>query len=142
MNTALFGDTITLYNRYRLNREDAWQRTVIHGVQVRERIEKTVDANGLHVANSVSVTIPVDADAGGRHYLPPALFTESAHKGNYWSLDAAHNLDLIVIGACDKELTDDYTLDNLQKDYGYATVKAVADNTSRPHLKHWKVTAV
>ena len=71
LNGVLFGDTITLYNRYRENREDRWQRTVICGVQYRAKTEKTVDASGLHLAKAVSVTIPVDADASGRHYLPP-----------------------------------------------------------------------
>ncbi|MDD3212777.1 MAG: hypothetical protein PHY64_03850 [Eubacteriales bacterium] len=141
MNSILFGDTVTLYNRYRVNRADAWQRTVLTGVQVRQRVEKTVDSSGLHVARSVSVTIPVDVDAGGRHYLPPALFAGSDNRAAYWSLDAEHNLDVIVLGECSAELTDEYTLDDLKKEHGYATVKAVADNTLRPRLKHWKVTA-
>ena len=141
MNTAVFGDTVTLYNRYRLNRADAWQRTVLRGVQVRERVEKTVDASGLHLAKSVSLTIPVNADAGGRHYLPPELFAQSERREQYWTLNAAGNLDVIVTGVCETDLSDAYTLDDLGREHGYITVRAVSDNTARPRLKHWKVTA-
>lgn len=142
MNDILFGDTVTLYNHYRANREDCWQRTVLQGVQYREKVEKSVDATGLHLARSVSLTIPVDTDAGGRHYLPPALFQTCEHRENYYTLNAADNLDVLVTGRCEQELGSAYTLDDLQAAYGYTTVKAVADNTLRPQGKHWKVTAV
>lgn len=141
MNTLLFTDTITLYNRYREGRTDKWQRTVIHNTQYREKVEKSVDAQGLHVAQTISLTIPVDADAGGRHYLSPTLFTGSEHRENYWTLDAAHGLDVIVLGECDAELSDAYTLDTLKAEHGYATLRAVTDNTVRTNGKHWKVIA-
>ena len=81
--TALFGDTITIYNHYKTARVDYWQRTVITGVQYRARVEKTVATDGLHLADVVSISIPVDADAAGRHYLPPALFAASASKTGF-----------------------------------------------------------
>ncbi|NLI20774.1 MAG: hypothetical protein GX418_04420 [Clostridiales bacterium] len=142
LNDVLFGDTVTLYNHYRENREDRWQRTVIRGVQHRAKTEKTVDASGLHLAQSVSVTIPVNADAGGRHYLPPHLFATSENRAAYWTLDSEQNLDVIVNGECAEELSVTYTLDHLRKERRYATIKGVSDNTGRPRLKHWKVTAV
>lgn len=143
MRNALFGDTITLYNRFRgTDRQDHWQRTVLHGVQVREKIEKTVSTDGkLLVTKSVSITIPVSADAGGRHYLEPHAFSCSESRDGYWTLDAARNLDVVVSGECADELTEDYTLDDLSRDHGYVTIMAVTDNTPRPRLKHWRVVA-
>lgn len=141
MNTAIFGDTITLYNHFRVDREDRWQRTVIHGVQVHTKTEKTVDASGLHLAQLTSLTIPVSADANGRHYLPPYLFAGSDNRTFYWTLDAKHNLDVITLGECLVELGDTYTLDQLRKEYDFVTIKSVTENTSRPRLKHWKVIA-
>ena len=140
MSNTLFSDTVTLYNHYRINRSDAWQRTVIRGVQVREKAEKSLDATGLHLASLVSVTIPVDADADGRHYLPPALFAASDHREQYWSLDVSGSLDVLVIGECGADLNSLYTLDQLQKEHCYVTIKAITDNTIRPLLKHWRVT--
>jgi hypothetical protein len=141
LNAVLFSDTVTLYNRYRIGHDDRWQRTVLHGVQYRAKTEKTVDEGGLHLAQSVSVTIPVNADAGGRHYLPPHLFAVSENRAAYWTLDAEHNLDVIVNGECTKELSGTYTLDHLRKEHRYVTVKGVSDNTVRPRLKHWRVIA-
>ncbi len=141
LNTVLFGDTITLYNRYRVNHEDRWQRSVIRGVQFRTKTDKTVDGSGLHLAESASLTIPVNADADGRHYLPPHLFATSENRAAYWTLDAEHNLDVIVNGECTKELSETYTLDHLSKEHRYVTIKGVSDNTVRPRLKHWWVIA-
>lgn len=141
MNSSLFGDTITLYNHYRVARVDYWQRTVISGVQYRTKTEKSVDSSGLHIANSVGVTIPVNADAGGRHYLAPAAFAASASKSSYFTLEAAQNLDFIVFGAVTKDISAQYTVDMLKAEYGYTTIKAISDNTLRPRLKHWEVTS-
>lgn len=141
MNTALFGDTVTLYNHYKAARVDYWQRTVITGVQYRAKTEKTVDSAGLHLANSVSVTIPVNADAGGRHYLAPEAFAASTSKTSYFTLEAAQNQDFVVFGSVTKDITALYTIDMLKAEYGYTTIKAVSDNTLRPRLKHWEVTA-
>ena len=140
MNTALFGDTITVYNHYKAARVDYWQRTVISGVQYRTKTEKTVAADGLHVANIVSVTIPVDADAGGRHFIAPNAFSESASKDSYFTLEASQNQDFIVFGSVSKDISPTYTVGALKAEYGYTTIKAVSDNTLRPRLKHWKVT--
>jgi hypothetical protein len=114
---------------------------VLHGVQYRAKVEKAVDGTGLHLAQSVSVTIPVNTDAGGRHYLPPHLFEGSDNRVAFWTLDVAHNLDVLVPGECMAELGATCTLDQLKAQQAYVTVKGVTDNTARPRLKHWKVIA-
>ncbi len=144
MSNALFNDIITLYNHFRDpdTRADRWQRTVLRGVQVREKVEKTVSADGkLLLARFVSVTIPVNADAGGRRYLEPSAFADSDARERYWTLNATRSLDVMARGECGAELTELYTLDDLAREQGYVTIMAVADNTRRPRLKHWRVAA-
>lgn len=145
MSNALASGVITLYNHFRdpETRADRWQRTVLKGVQTRERLEKTVSTDGkLLLARSVSVTIPVSADAGGRRYLAPSAYAASEARERYWTLDAARGLDAIVDGACEAELGDGTTLDGLARERGVLTIRAVSDNTQRGRLRHWRVTAV
>ncbi len=145
MSNALASDVITLYNHFRDpdTRADRWQRTVLRGVQTREKLEKTVSTDGkLLLARSVSVTIPVSADAGGRRYLEPSAFAQSEARERYWTLDAARTLDGMVGGACEAELGDGTTLDDLARERGVLTIRAVSDNTRRGRLRHWRITAV
>lgn len=142
VSDVLFGDTVTLYNHYREAREDKWQRSVLRGVQIRRKQETAATENGLKLYESVSISIPVSVDAGGRHYIEPSAFASAGQREKYWTLNASTNLDVIVPGACAKELTEEFTLASLQKDAGFVTVKAVRDNTLRRYLKHWKVTCV
>ena len=49
---------------------------------------------------------------------------------------------MIVLGEIADEITQDFTITNLRKKYDHvATISGVADNTLRPMLRHWKVTA-
>lgn len=77
-------------------------------------------------------------------YLPPKSFTElpSEEKKEFFTLNAENNLDIVVFGNVNAELSDSYTLRDLQKNYDkVCTISAVSDNTSVDSLKHWKVTA-
>lgn len=125
-----FRDTVTLYHYFidPETRNDRWKRTILRGVQWTKREEKTMTANGVvQVADAVTLTIPFDVDSGRET----------------WEIDARTNLDVIVLGAVTKELTEEYPLPALRREYdSYATVKSVADNTNRRFLKHWSVTAV
>lgn len=142
VSDVLFGDTVTLYNHYREAREDKWQRSVLRGVQIRRKQETSATENGLKLYETVSISIPVSADAGGRHYMEPSAFASASRRKEYWTLNASTNLDVMVLGECTKELTEEFTLASLKKDTGFVTMKAVRDNTLRRHLKHWKVTCV
>lgn len=144
MRDALFTDTVTLYNHYRdaPTRTDHWQRTVLRGVQYTQQVETAITDSGLKVAASVSITIPVDVDAGGRHYLTPEAFATTGNRERYWTLNPAGDQDVVVLGDCPAEISDAYTLGNLKKQYGSVTVQAVRNNTLREHLKHWKAGCV
>lgn len=143
MKTPLFTDTVTLYNHYRdSTRTDKWQRTVLRGVQYRDNQDAEATETGLKLYESVSLTIPADVDAGKRHYLSPEAFAASANRECYWTLNAAGNQDVVVYGECPAEITEEYSLASLKKEYGFVTVKAVRDNTLRRLLKHWKAGCV
>ena len=118
MSRALFGDTATLYHH---TGGDIWQRTVLDGVQWRQKTERAVDAEGrLRIQTVTSITIPAE------------ITVEISTAG----------LDVFVPGV-GPELTEAYTLADLKRDCeGYCTVRAVTDNTRRPRLKHRKVMCV
>lgn len=113
MTHPLFADTVTVYRK----NGDQYTRHVLKGVQWRQKIERLNDNGKIAIATVTSVTIPDGV--------------EMAVKPG----------DVLVLGV-GPELTDEYTIARLRADNTtYCTVKAVADNTRRPRLKHWKVTA-
>lgn len=125
--SVVFTDTVTLYNHH----DDSWYRTILEDVQWTEKTERTVDSDGvMHLTPSVTVTVPFREG-----YVDRRAY---AGKGFTFGLD---NLDVVVLGVCDKDITDTYTITDLQDEYNAATISAVADNTLRQLLKHWRVTA-
>lgn len=137
---GIFNDTITVYNH---RPDDTYQRTVLCGVMYARKAEKTVTADGkLKFVSSVTVTIPETAVTAPvmRIYVPPERFRQLDDAAeDYWTLDPAGNLDVIVPGACGAEISEDYRLKDLKKDHPYATVAAVSDNRGRNRLKHIRV---
>lgn len=137
---SVFNDTVTLYNYYqdKLTRVDKWRRTVLKGVMWRRTTTKTVSDSQIQIDDSVSVTIPYREG-----YLPPKQYAKlpNDEMGNYWTLNSDNNLDVMVLGELDIDVTDDYTITNLKKDYDdVVTISAVSDNARTNHLKHWKVS--
>lgn len=133
---GIFNDTITVYNHLP---NDMYQRTVVRGVQYSRNTGKTVTGDGkVNLATTVDITIPVTAKAD-RKYLDKQQFQQMENSSEYWTLDDAGNLDVIVYDECSQEITDDYRLKHLKSDYGAVTVSAVKDNRNRPRLKHVRV---
>lgn len=138
-----FTDTITIYNRTIANREPVWHRTVVRGVQWTQKSRISYDASGKNIhTTETSITIPVDADAGGKQYAVPKAYLAAADPDVLWTLNAESGEDVIIKGECPWNISDAYTLDDLNNEYGYVSIQAVADNTNREHLKNWKVAAV
>lgn len=138
-----FTDTITIYNRTIANREPVWHRTVVRGVQWTQKSRISYDASGKNIyTTETSITIPVDADAGGKQYAVPKAYLAAADPDVLWTLNAESGEDVIIKGECPWNISDAYTLDNLNNEYGYVSIMAVSDNTNRAHLKNWKVVAV
>lgn len=125
--SAIFTDTITVYNHYNAK----WFATVLDGVQWTEKVEKVIDSDGImQLTPYVTVTVPYrDGYVDHREYNG---------KGFTFGLD---NLDVIVLGVCNKAITNTYSITDLQSEHRAVTISAVSDNTLRQRLKHWKVIA-
>lgn len=133
---ALFTDTVTLYNHLP---DDTWQRTVLSGVQYSEITERIKTADGKITRSAVvNVTIPETAECD-REYVPCREFRRLKDVSKNWTLDAADNLDVIIYGEIDREITAEYRLKNLKSDYDCVTVTSVADGRNRDCLKNIKV---
>lgn len=128
MSSVLFTDTVTLFNHCK----GKWFKTVLAAVQWKDKVTKTVDTSGRIVATpEVSLTVPERAG-----YVEPKAFT-----GVGFTFGTG-NLDVIVLGKIDEEITADFTITSLRKKYDHVvTIYAVSDNTLRQQLKHWKVMA-
>lgn len=133
---GLFTDAITLYNH---KPDDAYQRTVIKGVQFSRKVEKTVTTdNKISLASIVNITIPDTAECE-RSYVEKGVFKNEEDTSSHWTLDAGGNLDIIIHGEVRQEITEDYRLKHLKTDYDCVTVASVSDNRDRDFLKHIKV---
>lgn len=112
----IFTDTVTIYKRT----NDVWAReSVLHGVQLRQRIER-VNNNGTSTFQTVttltipaSITHTITADGSTALVLgeAPAVSQQMPFK-----IIRANNPTFCI-------------------------VHAIADNTHRDFLPHWKVTA-
>lgn len=113
---SLFTDTVTVYQCT----DDQWTRTaVLKGVQLRERIERVND-NGRSTFKTVtSLTIPADI----------------AHA------ITADGSTALVPGTA-PEVSADMPMKRIRAENpGFCIVNALADNTHRAHLPHWRVIA-
>lgn len=144
MKSPLFTNTVTVLNHYRRQREDLWQATVLSGVQVRCVVKSVLNTTGQWVTEmETQITIPADADAGGRRYGKPAAFLQAdeTERSGLWTLDPVNGMDLILPEPYTGDMVDAQILSDLQRE-GAVTVMAVSDNTLRPRLKHWKVRCI
>ena len=137
-----FTDTITVYNRTIENKTPVWHRTVIRGVQWTQKARISFDASGKSVYNTeTSITIPKTADTSGKEYVEPRVFLAAETHSGIWTLNPESGEDVIVKGECAWNISDVYTLEDLNREYGYVSIQAVANNTDRAYLKNWKVAA-
>lgn len=132
----IFTDTITIYSYYKDNGVEKWHRTVLKGVMWKRKRVQSVNIDGkLNIVDTVSITIPHRA-----LYLPYKEFLLSSDRLSHWTIETASNLSVAVLGERDKEIGDSYRLKDLKRDYSdVVTLKSLADNTNRDHLKNWKV---
>ena len=133
---ALFTDTITLYNHLP---DDTWQRTVLSGVLYSEAIERIKGSDGKITRSAViNVTIPETAECG-REYISSRDFKKLDDVSGHWTLNPADNLDVIILGEVEQELTAEYRLKDLKADYNCVTVASITDGRNRNLLKNIKV---
>lgn len=133
--------TITIYNYHKPTK--TWYRTVVDGVSYRYGSEKTVSSSGVLVFTKlINIIIPVEAQAQGKQYIDFIKYAEldSNRIDRYWTANPSGNKDVVVCGILEKEITDSYTITDLQRDYQKSgTIAAFSDNTDFELLKHYKV---
>lgn len=135
----IFTDTMTVYSHH----GGSWYRSVIPGVMWRHakrqgRISKALMTEEVTESVAVDYNRPYDRP----EYLPPKEYAALADPAGYWSLDPMGAQDIIVLGEVEDEITEEFTIEDIQQKYDYAvTVKAVSDNRNRDRLKHIKVVA-
>ena len=142
---SLFRDTMTVYNHIKDadTGKERWQRTVVKGVQWRHNKTETTISNGVQTLKKVeSITIDFQRTRREKEYVDFITFEKLEDKNDYWTLNNRDGLDVIVCGESNKEITDDYRLSDLKKDFQYCvTIKTVSDNRNTDHLKNIKVVA-
>lgn len=136
----MFNQTVTVINRYhdKSIKKDIWNKTILEGCMWRTRTEKTVSNNVIQADDYVSLTVPYRTG-----YLPPKQYAKVGidELKKFFTFDAESNLDIIVLGEVTQNITDEYTITNVKKDYDFvATISAVSDNTMVDGLRNWKVT--
>lgn len=130
----MYSDTVTLYN-YQTG--DTWIRNVIHNTMWKKQAVSSVSSGKVSIGRQITVTIPADLYKSDKKYVKPEVYTDPATE---FTLREGMR-DYIAHGET-PDITEDFDIDTLLQRYEVGAVQVVADNTARPRLKHWRVTAV
>lgn len=135
--------TITIYNYRKVDKAESWHKTVISGLEYHYGLEKAVDSRAAVVRSQVlTVIIPIEADTDGKQYIDAVNYARlpAEELDQYWTINPSCNKEIIVCGICEKEISPDYTITDLKKDFQKSgTVSGFSDNTEGDFLKHYKV---
>lgn len=132
-------NTITIFNHKKAGKEDVWNKTTLHGVSVVSGVDKSVSANGT-VTRKQILTIVIPVNAWEKEYIDPMQYEKLEDVSSCFTLNPSNNSDFIVAGECEEEITGDYRVSDLKKDYAKCGIIAgVSDFTDTPRLKHFKV---
>lgn len=139
---ALFSDIITVYNHYLDSEgEDKWSRKVVKHVQWRDGKTQIANNDGI-LTTTTKKTITIDFSIGKQqNFLISTEYERTNQPTEYWTLNPKEDMDVIIHGECSKEITEEYTISILIREYGAVTVKAVTDNRNRRLLHNIKVVA-
>lgn len=130
----MFSDIVTLYNH---QPGDTWTRTVIHNTMWKKQAVSSVSSGKVSIGRKITAIIPADLYKADKKHVKPELYTDPATE---FTLREGVR-DYIAHGET-PEITEDFDIDTLLQRYEVGAVQIVADNTSRPRLRHWRVTAV
>jgi hypothetical protein len=149
--SRLFQHSITIYNKYNKGLDNwtggmppvtAWGRAIIYKVMWQDKAYTALSNEKAFINKTVSITIllkEMEAE-GGKRYVKPQEYASLLTGGEcVWTLNIG---DIIVFGECDKEISDTYTVDNLQKEYKSIKIEAVADSTEQDILPKWEISGV
>ena len=121
-------DTLTLFNA-RVDPESGetvYAATVIRGVGWHGRRGASGDGLGGSVARRRAVArVPVEADTGGKRYVPPEAYRAAADVSGLYTLACG---DVICRGAADSPGGG-----------ACLTLSEITDNRSAPRAPHWRL---
>lgn len=143
---GFFTDVMTVYNYHRDDTGEYWLRSVVKGVQWRHGKRRVAVSDGVFTDEpEESLTIDFQREyEGNKPFLYPLEYQRLslADAAGYWTLDQSNGNDVVVCGEIDQEISADYGISQLKKDYPHVvSVISVADNRNRPRLKHIRVVA-
>ena len=139
--SGLFTDVMTVYNFHRDpdTEKESWIRSVIRGVQWTHNKKEVAVSGGVMTESRVeSLTIDFQRSYGNKPFLSPNEFSKLPKEKaeEHWTLNEKTGQDVIVLGVSEKDISRNYKLQDLHKDFWYSgTVAAVSDNRNRPRLK-------
>lgn len=116
MNT----DTVTIYKKSKT--EDTWSKTVVHGVQWSDHVDKTTTTGRVSRKPYASITFFIGSDEYG--------------------LNDFGEEDIIVYGECETVISTvkgSRPSDVVEANVKSGFITSVNDNTNRDHLKNMKV---
>ena len=128
-------ETITVYNKYKQNGVEKWQRTVIQGVHWESTDSAVYRKNGVQFDGKTLIVIPCRAKQGGR-FVSSKSFAEAEDKSGIWTLNKG---DTVVRGELKYEV--EHSSSEIQKQCEEAFLIASVVDNSRSRLPHWEVIA-
>jgi hypothetical protein len=151
--SGLFQHSITIYTKYNKGMDNwtggtlsassiAWGRTLIHNVMWKDKVYTGSNNGKAFIDKTVSITIPLKEMEveGDKRYVKPQLYTALyTDGGDVWTINIG---DIIVFGECGKEISNSYTIADLQKEYKSMKIQAVADSTEQDIIPKWEISGV
>ena len=131
------GSDMTLFNRYYDRSSDSYKysRTYIKGVNWQSR--KGIDVRKANVKSSdaTRIFIPENADTGGKEYVSPKTFANTANKDGVHTFNAE---DIVVRGIAGYVIDDSGDFKKLQREVDdVMTITKVADRRfGSPGMHH------
>lgn len=96
----MFPHAVTIYNKYKDNGTEKWQRTVLQGVLWNAVKGATIRRTGVASADSLQLIIPQSVCVS-KKYLPPKEWVRSDKKSRYWTLQSG---DTVLLGVVAHEV--------------------------------------
>ncbi len=113
--------TITVYNAHKnADKTEIWNRTVIRGCEYKYSADKTVSGSGSIVFTQLlTAVVPMEADTDRKQYIDALSYEKLSddETEKYFTFNPRNNHDMIVAGECDKEITKDYSITDLRKEF-------------------------
>ena len=96
----MFPHSVTIYNKYKLDGVEKWQRTVIDRVQWNAIKGTIARKTGISSADSLQLIIPYDYRSNSA-YVDPDTWKGLTDRAGYWTLQSG---DTVVNGSIDYEV--------------------------------------